>query len=120
MTTKKQYDILANRVAITLTLIFLIIVFLLFANKLKAQTTGYYVVVTINKKSETVKTADKQIVLNLIEAQFPGLKINLDEAVNRTKQPTFEVYAGNEGIYVEKKRLVKVRKNGKLKLRRCK
>jgi len=118
MKTQKQANNLTTKAATVCTIVFLIIVLLLFAHHSKAQETGYYVVVTIDKKNEIIKTADKQLVSNLIEQQFPGSNVNLDRAIYRTKQPSFEMYAGTDGIYVEERWIVKVRKNGKLKMKR--
>lgn len=118
MSTKKQYEDSARNFAIGIVVLFLVIVFLMIGNRLKAQTTGYFVVVTVDKKTEIIKTADKQQVLNLIDTQFPGVSVDFEQQINRTKQPTFEIYNGSEGIYVEKKRIVGTRKNGQLKMRR--
>lgn len=119
MTTQKQANNLAGKAATVCTIVFLIIVILLFArHNASAQQTGYFVVVTIDKHNEIIKTADKQLVLNLINQQFPGSNVNLDEALYRTKEPVFQMYAGYDGIYVEEKWIKKVRKNGKLKMKR--
>lgn len=119
MKTQKQANNLATRAATVCTIVFIIIVLLLFArNNVKAQETGYYVVVTIDKHNEVIKTTDKELVMKLIEQQFPGSNVNIDKALYRNAQPTFEIYAGNEGIYIEEKWIKKVRKNGKMKMKR--
>jgi hypothetical protein len=88
--------------------------------KTDSSKTGYYVVIDYGKEIEKVKTISLAEVYALAEQVVPGNCINIEKQLKKTKQPSFEMYVGDTGIYIELRTVVKIRKNGTLKMRRYK
>lgn len=85
-----------------------------------SSKVGYFICISADNKYAITKTIEIAEVYAVMELCFHGNCIQVEKQLSRTDKPIFEMYAGDLGIYIEKKTLVKVKKNGKLKLRRLK
>jgi len=84
------------------------------------QKIGYHVFIDYGKVHRNVKTTNIVEVYTLLQLVLPNNCINIEKQLEKTYQPSFSVYIGEQGIYIEKKRVVRIKKNGELILRRYK
>ena len=84
------------------------------------QKLGYLICIDEGKKITTEKTTEISEVYAAVELCFPNNCIDIEKQLYKTEIPVFELTAGDFGIYVELKILKRIKKNGKLVLRRYK
>ena len=81
---------------------------------------GYLIVVDNGKKHEVIKTVSIVEVYTVTNLYLPGNCIDIESVLKKSSISTLSIYVGNTGIYIEKKRVIKIKKNGELILRRYK
>ncbi len=104
----------------TLSLLTLIVLITISAVAKPQQQLGYLVCIDSGTKYAIEKTTEISEVYAIMEICFPGSCIDIEKQLYRTEKPVFEMYVGDMGVYVELKIVKRIKRNGKLVLRRYK